>query len=66
MDTPDEVMYEVLKYIKREGKEPPAHKQKYLDSLYHVGFTMKDWDKVYLTEFGESMLNTLRNKFEKW
>lgn len=63
---PEEIMYEVLKYINRESQEPPAHSETFLKALETLGYIKKDWDKTYLTEAGKNNLNRLSRKFETW
>lgn len=63
----EQVLYNVLKSIQRDktpGNSAPT--TKYITSLIETGIITEDWDKTYLTSLGNSILDKLRAKFEKW
>lgn len=62
----EEVMLKVLKEIKKGGTGDLASpNSSYLDSLKELGFIERGWE-TKLTSVGESQLNYLSNKYEKW
>jgi len=62
----EKVLYNVLKNIRRDKSDGgAAPDREYIKSLANIGLITNDWD-MYLTSLGESMLNLLKKKFEKW
>lgn len=58
-------MYNVLKSIGTGDEYKAAPDQDYLKALDAAGIIKLDWDN-HLTALGQTILATLRNKFEEW
>jgi hypothetical protein len=59
------VLFNVLKSVGTGDEHKAAPDRGYLKALDTVGIIKMGWDNE-LTELGSLILQTLRNKFEKW
>lgn len=63
----EKVLYNVLSDISRNGNGTnQAPDYNYIKSLESIGLIKLDYDRTYITNLGASVLNLLRQQFEKW
>lgn len=61
----EKVLYNVLKSIGTGNEYKSAPDREYLKSLEVIGIIKMDWDNT-ITSLGQTILNTLRDKYESW